>query len=154
MPALSALLEDLMSLAPDLTSECRVLLATRRVDGTLPADPKQVSLREVGDLEIDLEDPELKFVPEGLCGVNPRWPSGASLGLLREWLHAHPAQAMFEAVVIDRRKSDDAGTQTSLNVPVLGVCLHSAAEAWFLLAPQSQWPSQWFSDARQAARGA
>ena len=76
MPTLSALLEDLLSLASDLASECKVLLATRHVDGTLLADPKQVSLREVGDLEIDLEDHELKFVPQGLCGVNPRWPTG------------------------------------------------------------------------------
>ncbi len=141
---LQELLEDIRSLGlpnPEL------LLASRRVNGKPIENTKEVHLREIARIEIDVEDPEIKLLAKAQAKEEEIEYSSFTSKSLQSFLETNPATSSFEVFGIDRRGQLDDGSIINLNLPLLGICQGGPNEIWLLMPPQEQWPSSWFEPA-------
>jgi len=143
---LAELIEDLNSLTSGDPEATQVLIATREVNGVLIEHSTEVQLREIGSIELDENDSELKLVPKMISGDDSTFLSPVSVATLRNYANENPNLSDFEIYTVDRRALTEEGGTVSLNLPVLGLCGKSPTEVWILQPPQEHWPASWFSD--------
>lgn len=138
------LLEDLQTLSGIGLDSPELLIATRRIAGVQIENPTEVQLRELGKIEIDENDQELKLVPRMISGAASEFRSPVTVATLQEFGKDHPQLLTYEVFTVDRRGLLDDESTVSLNLPLLGVCGKSSSEIWILQPPQDQWPNSWF----------
>jgi len=146
MLLLKELIEDLLSLTSVEPNQVEVLIATRQIAGIPIEDAKEVQLREIGSIEVDEGDSELKFVPRMIAGNDSMFESPITIATLKTYADVNPGLSEYEIYTVDRRGLLDDGGKVSLNLPVLGLAGKTPTEIWILQPPQDQWPTVWFSD--------
>lgn len=120
-----------------------MLIATRTVTGRrLPEG--QVQLAAVGALRIDDDERTVDLVPTDFAGANASALDGTALAAR---LAARPELGDYALNGVDRRLELPNGGEVLKAQPLLGVLrLGDPSALWLLLAPEDQWPTEWFDD--------
>jgi hypothetical protein len=142
---LKELTEDIASKCPGNMGEMQFLLATRRVNGVLMEDPRQVWLREIAAVEVDENLMQLNLIPKSLWTGEPVLCPLLTVPAFQTYAAENARLAGFEVFVLDSLGQTKGGKDFSMSVSILGVRAGPNNELWIIQYPKEQWPQSWFN---------